>query len=36
MDVFKSNGYPETFINNCFKTFLDNRDRIQEKVVTVR
>ena len=35
MDVFKSNGYPEKFINNCFKTFLDNKHRIQEKVLTV-
>ena len=23
-DVFKNNGYPENFINNCFKVFLDN------------
>ena len=30
MDVLKSNGYPENFINNCFKTFLDNKHRIQE------
>ena len=35
MDVFKSNGYPENFINNCFKTFLDNKHKIQEKVITV-
>ena len=35
MDVFKSNGYPENFINNCFKTFLDNKHRVQEKVITV-
>ena len=34
MDVFNSNGYPENFINNCFKRFwLTNR--IQEKVLTV-
>ena len=32
MDVFKSDGYPENFINNHFKTFLDNKNRIQEKV----
>ena len=31
MDVFKNNGYPENFIN----TFLDNKHRIQEKVITV-
>ena len=34
-DVFKNNGYPENFINNCFKVFLDNKCRIQEKVITV-
>ena len=35
IDVFKSNGYPDNFIKNCFKTFLDNKHRIQEKVTTV-
>ena len=35
IDVFKNNGYPENFINNCFKVFLDNKYRIQEKVITV-
>ena len=34
IDIFKSNGYPENFINNCFKGFLDNKYRIQEKVKT--
>ena len=34
-DVFKSNDYPENFINNCFKTLLDKKYRIQEKVITV-
>ena len=29
MDAFKSNGYPENFMNNCFKRFLDNKHRIQ-------
>ena len=33
--VFKSSGYPENFINNCFKLLLDNKYRIQEKVITV-
>ena len=33
MDVFKSNRYPENFINNYFKTFLDNKRRIQETFV---
>ena len=35
MVIFKNNGYPENFINNCFKTFFDNKHRIQEKVITV-
>ena len=34
-DVFKNNGYPENFINNCFKVFLDNKYRVREKVTTV-
>ena len=34
-DAFKNNGYPENFINNCFKVFLDNKYRIQEKAITV-
>ena len=34
-DVFKYNGFSENFINNCFKVFLDNKYRIQEKVTTV-
>ena len=33
-DAFKNNGYPENFINNCFKVFLDNKYRIEEKVTT--
>ena len=33
--VFKNNGYPENSINNCFKVFVDNKYRIQEKVITV-
>ena len=35
MDVFKSNGYSENSINNCFKKFLDNKHRMQEKVMPV-
>ena len=35
IDAFKSNGYPENFINNCFKVFLNNKYRVQEKVITV-
>ena len=35
VDVFKNNGYPENFIINYFKVFLDNKHWIQEKVITV-
>ena len=35
LSVFKNNGYPVNLINNCFKMFLDNVYRIQEKVTTV-
>ena len=35
VNVFKNSGYPESFINNCFKMVLDHRHRIQEKMVTV-
>ena len=35
MDVFRSNGYSENFINNCFKKFLDNKHRIQQKVINM-
>ena len=34
-DVFKNNGYPENFINICFKVFLDSKYKVQEKVITV-
>ena len=30
MYVFKSNGYPENFMNNCFKTFLDNKQNTRK------
>ena len=35
MDVFKSTSYTENIINNCFKVFLNNKHRIEEKVITV-
>ena len=35
IDVFKNNGYPENFINICFKVFLDNKYGVREKVITV-
>ena len=34
-DFLKNNGYPENFINNCFKVLLDNKHRVREKVITV-
>ena len=34
-DDFNNNGYPENFIDKCFKVFLDNKYRIQEKVITM-
>ena len=33
--IFKINGYTDNFINNYFKMFLDNKHRIQGKVITV-
>ena len=35
MDVFRSSSWAENFINNYFKTFLDNKYRIKEKITTV-
>ena len=35
IDVFKSNGYTEKFIDNYFKVFLDKKHRIQEKLIIV-
>ena len=35
MNVFKSSNYSENFISNYFQTFLDNKYRIQEKVIIV-
>ena len=35
IDFFKNNGWPENFINNCFKVFLDNKYRVREKMITV-
>ena len=33
--VFKNKVYSENFINNCFKTFLENKYRILEKAIAV-
>ena len=35
IDVFKNNGYPENFINNCFEVLLDKKYRVREKVITL-
>ena len=35
IDAFKNNGYPENFMNNCFRVFLDSKYREREKVITV-
>ena len=35
IDVFETNAYPENFVNNCIKVFLNNKYRIQEKMITV-
>ena len=33
--IFRKNGYPENFIDKCFKKFLDNIHHVKEKVPTV-
>ena len=33
--IFRKNGYPENFIDKCFKEFLDNIHLVKEKVSTV-
>ena len=32
--IFRKNGYPENFIDKCFKKFLDNIHLVKEKVPT--
>ena len=34
--IFRKNGYPENFIDKCFKRFLDNIHLVKEKVPTVK
>ena len=34
-ETFIKNGYPENFINKCFKKFMDNIDVVKETTVTV-
>ena len=33
--IFRKNGYPESFIDKCFKKFLDSIHLVKEKVPTV-
>ena len=33
--VFLENGYPENFINKCFKRFMDNLHVVEETTLTV-
>ena len=33
--IFQKNGYPENFIDNCFKKFLNNVHLVKENVPTV-
>ena len=33
--IFRKNGYPENFIDKCFKKFVDNIHLVKEKVPTV-
>ena len=34
MQVFKTNRYAENFINNCLKTYLASKHKMQENVIT--
>ena len=34
-EIFLKNGYPEDFINKCFKKFMDNIYAIKETILTV-
>ena len=34
--IFRKNGYPENFIDKCFKKFLDNIHLVKEKVLAVQ
>ena len=34
-EFFLKNGYPENFINKCFKTFMDNIHVVKETTLTV-
>ena len=34
-EIFLKNGYPEDFINKCFKKIMDNIDVVKETTLTV-
>ena len=34
-EIFRKNEYPESFVDNCFKKFLDNAFQVRQKVPTV-
>ena len=34
-NIFRKNGYPENFIDKCFRMFLDNIHLVKERVPTV-
>ena len=35
MDNFLNNGYPDNFINKCFKRFMDNIRAVKETTLTL-
>ena len=35
LEIFQKNGYPENFIDRCFKLFLSRIHILEEKVATV-
>ena len=34
-EIFQKNGYPENFVDRCFKLFLNRINILKEKVPTV-
>ena len=35
-ELFQKNGYPENFIDKCYKNVLNNIDLVKENVPTVK
>ena len=35
-EIFQKNGYPENFVDRCFKLFLNRIDILKEKGATVK